>query len=238
MAYLQSAARRRFESQIKEIVRRLRVADTGKVDPDLRAYAIAAAIFLAHAEIENYFVDALSRLAKLYSGAPQRASRLPGRLRAHLALTRTNARVIVANEFAGKDEEYTLDAVERWFVQNDAACYFNDALPYPALTGQNIYGSYDYPSKKNLARVLRRLGIGDPHGQLNRIAKRDVISLLDSVASLRTALAHNATLPGVSCKDAALRVKGLLPFVAALDRLLYRHAVTTHGQQEWAAFML
>lgn len=238
MAYLKSAARRQFEIQISQIFRRLKLADSIQIDPSLRSYAIAAAIFLSHAEVENYFVDALSRIAVLYSRAPQRASRLPARLRAHLALSKTNARVLMANVFAGKNEDETLAAVERWFHPTGAASYFDDALIFPTLSGPDIYGSYDYPSKANLEKVLRRLGIGDPKGQLNRIARRDVISLLDSVASLRTALAHSAALPGVSCMDAIARIKGLLTFISALDRLLYQHSAATHGQQDWDACML
>jgi hypothetical protein len=232
MAYTVSVPRRQFDKQLKEIVRRLKGADAHGVTTDLREYAIAAGIFLAHAEIENYFVDLLSRLANLYSSPPLSASRLPIRLRAHLALSKSNAKTLIANAFAGREESDVLATIERWF-QPSVACYFDDGLAYPTLSGADIYGRYDYPSKRNLVKVLRRIGIGDPPGQLNSIANRDVISLLESVASLRTSLAHSATLTGVSCSDAISRINGLKAFVAALDRLLYRHSTTTHPSAYW-----
>lgn len=237
MAYTISSARKHFDNQVDEIVRRLRIADRRGTDPELRSYAIAAAIFLAHAEVENYFVDALSGIAKIYSGSAYKASRLPGRLRAHLTLSKANARILVANSFAGKDEDDTLVAVERWFTPDGVACFFDDQLNIPLLSGKDIYGTASYPSKKNLEKVLRRVGIGDPKGELNKIAKRDVASILESVASLRTSLAHTATLPGVSCKDAGARVKDLRVFVKALDRLFHKHTVATHSRSSWVAHM-
>jgi hypothetical protein len=234
MPYEVSVTRRRLDLQLDEIKKTLRTADRKDVPNGLRDYAIAAAIFLAHAEIENYFVDALAGIANAYSRAAIDASRLPTRLRAHLVVEKFNFQNVAAKFSTKSGEPDVLMSVEKWFASPIYAL-FNESKPLVPFVGQDIHGDYSYPSKKNIERVLRRIGIGDPKGTLNGMAKRDVLGLLESVANLRTALAHNASLPGIGCADVIAHLGGLKIFARALDRVLYVHVRTSLPHAAWRA---
>jgi len=210
----------------------LRRADRNGVPPELREYAIAAAIFLAHAEVENFFGDILTRIAIAYSNGLTYSSELPKRLRAHLVAEKLNLQGFVAKFSSKTGEPAILDTVEGWFASPYHSLLNNSQRLCP-FDGKDIYGDYVYPSIKNIERVLRRIGIGDPRGKLNGIAKRDVISLLESVGDLRTALAHSASLPGVSCRDVIDKMSDLRAFVAAMDRALYSHVRTSLPHAVW-----
>ncbi|MBN9133549.1 MAG: hypothetical protein J0H48_09325 [Nitrosospira multiformis] len=234
MPYAISSSRKRFEIQLDEIKKKLKIADKRGVSTDLRDYAIAAAIFLAHAEVENYFVDVLGSIAVAYSSAAADASRLPARLRAHLVVEKFNLQSIAAKFSIRTGEPDILSAIENWF-SSSMVCLLNESKPLAPFDGNDIHGDYGYPSTKNIERVLRRIGIGDPKGVLNREAKRDVVGRLESVGNLRTALAHNASLPGISCADVIAHLNGLKMFARALDRVLYAHLRQALPHTVWKA---
>ena len=215
MSYVISSSRKRFEIQLDEIKKKLRIADKKGVSTDLRDYAIAAAIFLAHAEVENYFADILASVAIAYSSTAPDASRLPARLRAHLVVEKFNLQNLAAKFSTRTGEPDILTAIETWF-SSSMVCLLNESKPLAAFNGNDIHGDYGYPSTKNIERVLRRIGIVDPKGKLNRAAKRDVVGKLESVASLRSALAHSASLPGIGCADVIAHLEGLKTFARAL----------------------
>lgn len=236
MAYLVSAPRRRLEQQLDIIKTKVRQADPAGVPTDLREYAIAAAIFLAHAEFENYFVEVLDGLAQVYSRSASDASNLPTKLRSHLISEKLGLATLASKILTKTGEQEVLIGIERWFSSPDSTL-LTGAAPLCQISGAHIYGDYTYPSLKNIERILRRLGVGDPKGLLNRQGRRDVVALLESIASLRTSLAHNATLPGISVLDVIARIDGLLIFVEAFDRVLYSQLRTTLGDQDWHSNM-
>lgn len=236
MAYLVSQQRRRLEQQIETIKAKVGQADNGPVPADLRDYAIAAAIFLAHAEVENYFVDVLEDVARVYSQAARNAVKLPSKFRAHLIAEKFGLDSLALKIVARTGEQEVFQKIEKWFVSPNIPLLTGAGFLAP-VNGKDIYGDYSYPSLKNIERVLRRLGVGDPKGALNREGGRDVVGLLESVADLRTALAHAATLPGVSVQDVIQRIEGLKLFVEAFDKVLYAQVRTTLAHQSWRRLM-
>lgn len=236
MAYQISLSRKSFDTQIDDIIRRLKDADKPGVSPALRDFSIAAAIFLAHAEFENYFVDVLGRLAAMYSNAAVTAAQLPARLRAHLIYTKLNLEALAGKVAARAGEPDILLAVEKWFASPSVAL-IDQSKPLTPFNGASIHGDQDYPSTKNIQKVLQRIGIGDPTGALNKAGKRDAFLLLKSVADLRTSLAHTATLPGISVEDVRDRLGGLKVFVRSMDRALYLHGRKSCSQAAWTAAM-
>lgn len=237
MAYLISRQRVSLEQQLESIKAKLGEANKPDVSADLRDYAVAAAIFLAHAEFENYFIYVLSDLAKTYTLAAGDARKIPPKLRVHLITTRFNLEGLAPKLISrARDQDFSA-AIERWFTLPDTALIVGTS-PLPQITGVDIYGDYSYPSMQNIERVLRRLGVGDVKGTLNRQGGgRDVVGLLDSIAGLRTSLAHSATLPGISVGDVPLRIDGLKTFIQAFDRTLYFQLLTTLTDQDWRAHM-
>ncbi|MBC7489273.1 MAG: hypothetical protein H7240_04080 [Glaciimonas sp.] len=232
MAYSVSRQRAHFELQLEELIRKLRLGSKKGIPTELREFAIAAAIFLAHAEIENFFVDVLDGFAQAFTiGAPTPGS-LPSKLRAHLICEKFALNKISNKVVANGGEQEIFASIEKWF-QSPQLPLITGSAPMVILTGLDIYGDYSYPSVKNVERILRRVGIGNPKGELNKIGKTDIVGKLESVASLRTALAHSAVLPGVSVGDVILRLKSLKKFAQAFDRLLYIQARKTVSHTTW-----
>lgn len=237
MAYLISRQRAAFEGQIESIKTKLGAADRPDLSVDLRDYAVAAAIFLAHAEFENYFVYVLSDIARTYTLAASDATKLPAKLRVHLVVTKFNLEGLAPKLLSrARDPDFT-NAIEKWFNSADRSLIAGAGSLAP-LSGIDIYGDYSYPSMQNIERILRRLGVGDVRGTLNRLGGgRDVVALLESIADLRTSLAHSAQLPGINISDVLLRIDGLKVFAQAFDRTLHAQILTTLTVQDWQTQM-
>ncbi|WP_208279308.1 HEPN domain-containing protein [Massilia oculi] len=213
------------------------LADDSSVSVVLRDYAIAAAIFLAHAEFENYFVYVLSDLAGTYTSAAGDATKLPSRLRAHLITTRLNLEGLAPKLVSRSRDQEVFSIIERWFTAADNKLIAGTA-PLPVISGGDIFGDSTYPSIKNIEKILKRLGVGDPKGELNRIGGgKDIVGLLESISSLRTALAHSATLPGVNVSDVHQRIDGLKEFVLAFDKIVFNQVLTSLSVSDWQAHM-
>lgn len=236
MAYRMSAPRTEFHRAISEIVTRIRSAARRTVPVPLKEYVYACSVFLSHAELENYFVDVLDRIARLYSSQSTSNGVLPVSLRTHVFLSRSNVWRPIANWMADGNEQSLLKGAAA-ALNNHLPTFLNATSPPPPLTSTDISGALTYPSVPNLIQVLRRIGIADPKGAINQVAGTDAWSLLQSIASLRTALAHDASMPGVSEKDLVARLRGLEKFVAAMDRALYEHVRQTHKVSAWTAAM-
>lgn len=236
MAYGTSKHRSSVDSKLGVVKAKLLHANTAGVHSDLREYAMAAAIFLAHAEFENYFVEALDGVAHTYSQVAANATKLPARLRAHLIVTKLSLSTTAEKIVTKYGEQEVLQAVERWFATSDSTL-LTGVSPLCQFSGGHIYGDYAYPSMKNIERILKRIGVGDPKGALNRQLARDVVALLESIADLRTALAHSASMPGISLSDVILRIDGLQAFIEAFDRLLYAHLRLAVSDADWQNHM-
>jgi hypothetical protein len=236
MPYTISQQRQRLDQRLDVIKQKLKASEKKDISTDLRDYAIAAAVFLAHAEFENYFIEALDGIAKAFSNSIVAATTLPSKLRAHLICERFGLENITIKIVSKTGEQDLFTSIEKWFTSPELAL-LTGAIPVRALTGEDIYGDYSYPSVKNVERVLRRLGVGDPRGALNKELRRDAIGLLESIGSLRTALAHSATLPGVTPRDISARIDGLKLFTRAFDRMLYGQAKATVSDEIWITAM-
>lgn len=232
MPYQKSKHRQHVENQIDGITAKLMIANGAGIPSDLRDYAMAAAIFLSHAEIENYFVDVLNGVAGVYGFSTPVANSLPKKLRAHLVFEKLGIQNL-SNKIAARTAEAdVLSMIEWWFASPHQALLDGSAV-LPPISGDDIHGRFGYPSIKNIEKILRRLGIQNPKISLNREAGKDIVGILESVADLRTALAHSATLPGVSLGDVVVRIQALKEFTNAFDRVLYTHTQVTVTQQAW-----
>lgn len=236
MAYSQSKYRRHLDLQIDDIVKKLHMAAKREVSTELREFSIAAAIFLAHAEVENYFIDILDGFARVLSEGAQNSTRLSSKLRAHLICEKFGLSHVSSKMISKSGEQEIFNVVEKWFVSPHLGLMTGTSALVP-MTGVDIYGDYSYPSVKNIERVLKRIGIGDPKGKLNAECRKDVIGILESVGSLRTALAHSAVLPGVSIGDVKARIIALKIFVRAFDRVIYFSAIGSAPNIAWVNSM-
>ncbi|SAL14163.1 hypothetical protein AWB70_00507 [Caballeronia cordobensis] len=232
MAYKKSRARTQLSTVYSEISDRLKLADRKVIDPVIREYVIAAAIFLAHAEIENFIEDIVAGFAQGIKAKALKGSSLPGNLRSHLFLTKANAIQIFGNYLAASSEKDLLKNFTT-AMQGSAGDIMTDQKVVTHITGKDIYGSLKYPSEDNLKKLFFRLGINDLFQQLSAHLKQDAVALLKSLGSLRTQLAHTGTLPGISCKDVREKLDDAERFVSALDRLMYRITIENLGAAIW-----
>ncbi len=237
MSYRISRARKAFTQQISTIVRTAKSVNKLVYQAAHTDYIFSASIFLAHAEIENYFSDVLSDLANLYSKHSTNSKDFPPYLRAHLLLSKSNAIRLIGEAIAGGSEKELVKKISV-HLQSNHAYAADSALPVVQFSGADIYGKQKYPSQDNLEKVLARIGIFNAKANINRVAKCDAVSLLESLAALRTSLAHNASLPGISKPDIIKRISDCNIFVAALDRLLYENARSTHSANCWVQEMI
>jgi hypothetical protein len=234
MPYKTSRARRNLQRVYSEIRGRLRTAQSPDVEPAIREYVIAAAIFLAHAEIENYVADLFSAFAAGVHAKGVKGSNLPGRLQSHLFLAKANARTAFASVLGGSSEKQLLDAFTI-ALRGPPGTVVNDAVVMTLFSGEEICGKLRYPSSDNLKKLFSRVGVDNVFGRLSALLKQDAEALLQSLGSLRTQLAHTGTLPGVSSRDVRDRIRGAEHLVGAIDRLMFKVTSAHFGSAVWSS---
>lgn len=236
MAYKKSRSRVELENSFVDIKSRLRLVENRSIDPLIRDYVIAASIFLAHAEIENFIEDIISSFANGVQAAIQKGSALPGYLQPHLFLTKSNSVKIYSGFIAQNSEKELLKAFAA-AIKGFAGNMVDDSRNISPFNGKDIYGNLKYPSHDNLKKIFNRLGIENLFDELSRILKKYSKAILESLGSLRTQLAHTGTLPGVSCRDVRDRLDNAGRFVGALDRVVYSITTKKLGSSIWVTHL-
>lgn len=234
MPYKKSRARLDFDTARTEICANLKLVD--KAAPPISDYVKAAAIFLSHAELENYIDDIFSNYAAAIQVNILKGSQLPSELRSFLFLSKSNAASIYGKFLSDRSEK---KLIKNFGValSGHAGAIVNDNALVPKFTGQDIYSNHKYPSKDNLLKLFYRIGVDNLFHELNSHLRQDSESLLDSLSSLRTQLAHTAALPGISTKDIADRIKDAARFVGAIDRVMYKNLSSHFSSSLWALHM-
>lgn len=233
MPYRISSARRGLESKLSGLQDKVSKANPIEVDPTLRQFAIASGVFLAHAEFENYFSELMDGVARTCLAA----NVFPDQLRAHLFCDSLNLRALVEKVAGGAGESNVYSHVLRKVEKFDGLSV-EFILPVERVTGDGILSDLGYPSRKNIEKVLKRVGIENPKTELDKAVKRDVFSLLGTVSDLRTALAHSAQLPGISCRDVVERIENLKIVARAIDKALYAALVPLVRDAGWIRGMV
>lgn len=235
MAYSKSKARVSLESSLADVTLRTRSAETNGIPVDVKEYAIAAAIFLAHAELENYIEDSFSSISNGVVATYMAGSPIPKDLRAHLFLTKSNLKDAFGKFLGGSAEKDLIKAV-RIALDGESAKLLTPPATVPFVSGKDIYGTIKYPSEGNLKKLFSRLGINGVFGELSKHLKQDSEALLESISSLRTQLAHTGTLPGVSPKDVRKKIDDTARFVGAMDRVLYSFLCGAYSERHWKTY--
>lgn len=232
MSYQHSRARSSLKTEYAAITSTLRTLDRGQHDSAVREYVISAAIFIAHAVLENYISDVFSAYAIAACAQAKNGSQLPEHLRSHLFSHRANLHVLVGNVIGGKSEEALLKPLAS-ALKGPAGSLVNDGAALPIFNGKDIYTNFKYPSAKNLRKLFFRIGVENVFDRASALLKQDSSALLESLGSLRTQLAHTGSSPGVSTKDVRERLKDCERFVGAVDRILYGETSKCFGLQTW-----
>lgn len=224
MPYSKSRSRKAYEEAIIDISERIKKAKNSKIDNSFGEYIIAASIFLAHAEMENYIYDVFHDFADAVQVAARRGSVLPSNLRAHLFIRKSNVKAGVSRLIIGGPERDFINSVVS-LINGHAGTLIDESRELARFTGVDVLVEQKYPSKDNLKVLFNRIGISNIFDELGSILKEDCGMLLDSIGGLRTQLAHNASLPGIGYKDVKDVIKKAERFIGGLDRAIYRVVV-------------
>lgn len=236
MPYKTSRARRNLQMVYSDINGRLRVVNRNNINPLIREYVIAASIFLAHAELENFIADIFSAFAIGAQAIATKGSMLPEELRSHLFLSKSNAHAVFGNYVVGKSEKELLKSF-MIALNGPTGTIVNDSAQLVPFTGPDIYTTLKYPSRDNLKKLFYRIGIDNVFDKLSAQLKQDSNALLESLGSLRSQLAHTSTLPGISCTDVHDRILDTERFAGAIDRLMYTTMSSNFGSSIWTSRM-
>jgi len=232
MSYSVSAARKTTSLDFKEIKSRIRKSQNKKIEPIIREYVVAASIFLAHATLENYMSDMFSGFANGLQSSPIKGSDIPEQLQAHLFLSRIDKTKIYGAAIGTHSEVDSLTSISKSLKTNAGSVVDNSKTIF-RFTGQDIFTSYKYPSVENIKKIFHRIGEPKIFQKLDIVLKKDSQSLLESLGSLRTQLAHTGQIPGVSPSDVIKRIGDVELFVSAIDRVMYKLVTNSSGQHTW-----
>lgn len=234
MSYKSSSARNAAKEDLTGTIKRIKAAQKKSVSTDIREYVVAAAIFLAHATLENYISDVFVGIARAMRSSTSNGTKLPDMVLSHLFMEKLNKSKIYGAAIGSSAEHEMLKSVFD-SLKGHAGALLDSQKPLPEFTGKDLYTNYKYPSEKNLKRIFHRIGINDIFAELNIVLRRDSKSLLESIGSLRTQLAHAGQLTGISAPDVITRIKDTEKFIGAMDRILYRSISSRYSQNCWHA---
>lgn len=232
MPYRKSKSLYQLETSYAEIGKRLRSVSTPATPVTISEYVKSAAIFIAHAELENYFADLFDTYANCIQKSVNNCAGLHVSLRAHLFLTRTNTIQLVATFLSNRDER-VLNQKFGAASLNSAGTYVDGSRSLHQFGGSHIVLDQKYPSLKNIASVFSRIGVDNVFDKLNAKVGGDCRSLLSSLGELRTQLAHTGSIPGVSEKDIRTRIADVIRVTRAMDRIVYSEVCSFGSDNIW-----
>ncbi|MEX0297100.1 HEPN domain-containing protein [Pseudomonas putida] len=232
MSYSISAARKNASQDFNGIKSRIRKSQNKKIEPAIREYVLAASIFLAHATLENYISDIFSGFANGLQSSPVKGSEIPENLQAHLFLNRIDKTKIYGAAVGTHSEADTITSMIK-SLNNHAGTVVDSSKTIFRFTGKDIFTSYKYPSADNIKKIFYRIGEPKIFPKLDSILKGNSQSLLESLGSLRTQLAHTGEIPGVSPSDVIKRIDDVEKFISAIDRIMYNLVTSFSGQKTW-----
>ena len=193
---------------------------------------IAASIFLAHATLENYVSDIFSAFANGLQSAPIKGSEIPENLQAHLFLYKIDKTKIYGTALGMHSEVESLASIAK-SLKTHAGTVIDASKTIYRFTGKDIFTNHKYPSVDNIKKIFHRIGEPKIFKKLDAILRSNSQSLLESLGSLRTQLAHTGQIPGVSPSDVIKRIEDVERFISAIDRVMYKLVTTFTDQKTW-----
>lgn len=230
MSYIKSRARKEFENEANKLLKLAKKVSykSSPLTYDHQLLINQSCIFLLSARIEDYTKNIVEDL--MYSYKSKGAS-----LRQVHKTTRTktllDSQVAYFRSYYNSSDERNLLRS----ISIDCSFYkiLDDAQPFVTqIKANNIIGTNKYPSIKNLKILYHRLGINDITVELNRKAKKDIQTSIESFLSLRESIAHQGA-PAVTYIDVERHFKNIQEALNYLDRILYSHIRTTSGEIFW-----
>lgn len=232
MSYSYSRPYKEFLISIDQILQTLRKSKLKRnngLEISFKEYILASAVFLAHAELENYIQDIFDLYLRNLSD--KKSSEIHHALKIFLVYKFMRKNEIYLSVLK-KDEKSVFKYIDTE-LKSSSKHIFDKDLNIHMLKGAEVYEELKYPSSRNLMKIYNRLGCTDIFNQVSREISKDSKSILEQIGTYRTSLAHNASLIGVSADDIIICLNDLKIFTKGLDRVLYKHIVSNYKQVFW-----
>jgi hypothetical protein len=222
MPYSKSQARKNFETEIDKMISVIKAAYKNKgATADIKEYVLSCATLLASAKLEVYFEDFFDTWIQKVNLAGLNVSHLPKNLRAVYLnqgfLNNAFKKLIIENNESNFIDVVTAQMSNYHFHLTD------DIKPLPSLNSKRIYQNRKYPSPDNVKAMFKRVGFNNIFNELNRNARADIESLLQSFNDFRTTIAHNGIPAGINDRDVIEKLADLKDIVYYMDKELFKH---------------
>lgn len=230
MPYSKSRARREFESETGKLLKLAKKVSykSSPLTYEHKQLVNQSCIFLLSARIEDFTKILIEDLLYNYRHNGATLSLVPTNIRTKTLLDKQ------VNYY----RSYYNSSDERALLQNIAidSSYYgimdNGAGFTTQIFPNNIIGTNKYPSIKNLKILYFRLGINDIINDLNRKAKKDVKTNIESFLSLRESIAHQGA-PAITFIDVERHFANILEAINYIDRIVYSHIKKESGEAYW-----
>ncbi len=231
MGYARSRPYKDFCNEIDNIISILKGSQKNKnLEGIYKDYIHASAIFLAHAELENYIQDTFNLFIKNLNSI--KFSDLNENLRAFLIFKFFNFEQNLPLLLSKKQESEIISYIKKETVKSPHLFDKNMHLP-TFFKGSHVYETFKYPSEKNLNKVYNRIGCQNIFNLISSEVKKNAKNILSQLSTYRTTLAHGNGLVGVSVDDLLRILQDIKIFAKGLDRVLYKQVAKDYKEAFW-----
>lgn len=231
MPYSRSRARKEFEIESNKLFKLAKKVSykSSPLTYDHKQLVNQSCIFLLSARIEDYTKNLIEDLIYSYRAKGAILQHLPKNARTKALL---DNQVNYFRSYYNSSDERTL--LKNISIKNNYYQLMDDTVAFSnQIQSSNIIGTNKYPSIKNLKILYHRLGINDIVNDLNRTAKKDIKTAIESFLSLRESIAHQGA-PAITFNDIERHFKNINEAVNYIDRVVYSHIKKESGNTYWA----
>jgi len=199
---------------------------------DIRDLVYCSAILLTSAQIEKYIENIFSSWGSYMNSKTGRAvlknSKLPENLKNFKLLI--NQKNALDEYYRTKDESKYLRVVG----QNPSLLkYANPTGKVTRINLSRVYAGRKYPSPKNFKVLFNRIGIASIFDSMGAKSSTNMKDVLDAFNSLRTQIAHDGKVTGLTKSDIKQYLQRMSKFIEVLDEVLYDHIHQYTGKSSW-----
>lgn len=230
MPYSKSRARKEFEIEASKLLKLAKKVSykSSPLTYDHKLMVNQSCIFLLSARIEDFTKNLIEDLLYSYRTNGATLSNIPNNIRTKTLLDK---QVNYYRSYYNSSDERALlknIAIESSYygIMDNAANFTNQ------IYSSNIIGTNKYPSIKNLKILYFRLGINDIVVDLNKKAKKDIKTNIESFLSLRESIAHQGA-PAVTYIDVERHFDNMVEAINYIDRVVYSHITKESGEIYW-----
>ncbi|RYE26544.1 MAG: hypothetical protein EOP51_00315 [Sphingobacteriales bacterium] len=230
MPYSKSRSRKEFEIEAIKLLKLAKKVSykSSPLTYDHKQLVNQSCIFLLSARIEDFTKVLIEDLLYSYRTNGAQLRHVPKNVRTKTLLDKQ------VNYY----RSYYNSADERMLLKNISisSSYYNLMDDTANFTNQissgNIIGTNKYPSIKNLRILYHRIGINDITNDINRKARKDVKTNIESFLSLRESIAHQGG-SAITYADVNRHIKNIIEAVNHIDRIVYSHVKKESGNGYW-----